>query len=117
MATIVHLRPQNGLPPAKKESDDVTHEFMIFGLDPGDPKKFTQYDPDNLPFPLPFLKPIDVVVQFACESDAKAADICDSAVRAILSGIASPDQDFRSFWERTIKATAACGKHPEKNVQ
>ena len=115
--TMGHLRDVEGLDDAVKDSPEFTHEFMIFALDPKDPKKYFEYDPDNLPFPIPFLRPIDVCVQFQCENDAEASSICDVAVKVMVAGKASPDSDFRSFWKQLIPATAKCGKHPEKKPQ
>jgi hypothetical protein len=39
-------------------------------------------------------------------ADAIARQIFDLAVRAILDGHASPDQDFRAHWQRLIHETA-----------
>lgn len=116
--TVVHLRDLPGLPPAQKEFLDATHEFMIVALDPGkDVKTMINYDPDKLPYPTPMLQPIDVAVQFHCHSDAQAADIGDIAAKAIMAGYASPDCDYRDWWNKTIPATASCEKHPEQGMQ
>lgn len=120
---VVHLRdlPNQSRPPSKK-TPDMTHEFMIISLNPqieGEvvKGKMRDFDPDDMPYPLPFLQPLDVVVQFKCASDAHAVDVCDAAINDIISGGSSPDSDFRGYWEKVIPATAACDKHSEKGMQ
>lgn len=116
VVNVSHLRDMPGLAPARKDHPDNTHEFVIFALDPGKDGN-NVYDPDKLSYPLPWLKPIDCVVQFQAKSDAHAADICDVAAKVICAGKASPDSDFREFWKQTIPATAACDRHPEREMQ
>lgn len=114
---VLHLRDLPGMEKAHKDSDEMTHEFMIMALNPGQPDKMKVYDADNLPYPIPYLRPLDCVVQFTCDSDAKAVDICDMAVKAIMAGQGSPDADFHSYWKQVIPATAACDKHAETKLQ
>lgn len=115
---LLHLRDIPGLPPAVKDNPDQTHEFMILALNPGENiNNRTVYDADNLPQPLPWLKPVDVTVRFKCENDAKAQDICEQAVKLIVAGRASPDQDYRTFWKEVIAATVNCDKHPDRTTQ
>lgn len=116
IVTMSHLRDTPGLDKANKSSPDMTHEFMTIALDPGMPPGFTEYDPDNIPFPIPYLKPIDCVVQFKCESDAQASDILDSCVKLMSHGLGTPDRDGQSYWEKAIPATVECSKHPEKGL-
>ncbi len=114
---VVHLRDSPGLEPSHKSSPEMTHEFLIFALYPGEAgAEKREYDPDDLPHPVQYMEPVDVAVQFHCSSDAQAADICDAAVKTIIAGAASPDSDFREYWEMTIPATAACGKHADKGL-
>jgi hypothetical protein len=115
--TLVHLRPTEGMGPPFLESPGMTHEIFIMALDPGTKDEKREYDPDNMPYPIPWLRPMDCVVQFACTSDARAVDTCEAVVRTIIAGNASPDSDWASYWERVIPATAACDKHPEKETQ
>lgn len=118
IVTVLHLRDLPGLQPSTKTSPEMTHEFIMFALNPGkDQFSPTVYDPDDLPFPLPYLQPIDVTCQVECKSDAHAVDLCDLAVKIIMDGHATPDQDFRPFWERTLPATAKCDKHSEQGLQ
>ena len=54
-----------------------------------------------------FLTPVDVVEQFTAADDAVADQILELAVRAIVDGQLSPDQDWRSVWKQSIAQTAA----------
>lgn len=117
IVSVVHLREEPGLSKPHKSAANMTHEFMIFVLDPGQEKAMRDYDPDNLPSPLPYLTPIDCAVQFEARSDAHALEICDLAVKDIIAGNASPDQDYRSYWQKVIPATAACRKHKGDELQ
>jgi hypothetical protein len=117
LVTVVHLRTlPDERKPAFKKSPEMTHEFIILSLDPGKPEAPNTFDPDNLDFPIKFMTPPDAVVQFKVDSDAKAADICQKAVELIAAGHASPDSDYRKFWERMIPGTANCTKHPDKGL-
>lgn len=111
--SLIHLRDIPGVPPAKKRSAEVTHEFIIYALNPDSygehPKAFTEAK-----FSFRYLTPVDVVEQFELPADSLAIHIAELAVRAICDGLASPDQDFRRWWGQTIQATAAhyrTGKH------
>lgn len=100
--SVVHLRPIPGVKPAHRIHDDVTHEFLVLALDPG------HAPPDPLDWRwMHYLMPEDVVEQFQVPDDAAAARICELAVRACCAGLASPDQDDRSWWRGSIAETAA----------
>lgn len=99
--SVVHLRPIEGARPAEKQYPEAEYEFSIITLDPShapsDPRDWTA---------MRFLTPLDAVVQFHGVTDAQAEGVLEAAVRAVMSGHVSPDQDFRGFWERSIPATA-----------
>ena len=105
---LVHLRPIEGVRPAAKHFPSATHEFHIVSLNPEHyanhaEKLAGRFSEDE---PWGFLTPIDVVEQFEVSADAIARQILDLAVRAILDGHASPDQDYRTLWQRLIADTA-----------
>lgn len=106
---VIHLRDVEGLPPAKKHYPEAAYEFLIMAL-----------NPERCPEPVldpsswSFLSPADVVEQFHGMIDIEAVRLCEQAVRAIMDGRLSPDQDFRSAWHNTIQTTAEHyrqGKH------
>jgi hypothetical protein len=103
MVSVVHLRPIEGAPPAQKKYPTAEYEFMIFSINP---EKCPEPDPAKADDGYPHLVPIDVVEQFHGVSDKQAARICEDAVRAIVRGLISPDQDYRSAWNRAIQVTA-----------
>lgn len=102
VASVVHLRPIEGVKPAFRRHDDHSHEFMVLALNPDhappDPKGWG---------PFHYLKPIDVVEQFQVPSDEAASTLLDLAMQAIVHGHLSPDQDFRTAWKQAIAETAA----------
>lgn len=108
---VVHLWDIPGAPPAKKHFPEAAYEFAIFAHDPDypvavDPGVGTELHP---------LTPFDVCYQFAGCTDEQASRICDGAVRMILDGRMSPDQDYRSIWKTVIKNTVehmTAGGHP-----
>jgi hypothetical protein len=103
MVSLIHLRPIAGVKPAHLSESDVTHEFMIVALDPDQPLPALDVDATFTP---KWLRPIDVMEQFAAADDAVAAQILEDAVRAMVDGVASPDQDWRAWWKRAIADTA-----------
>ena len=111
--SIVHLRPIAGAKPPHKKFPGATHEFMILALNPDKPLPSLDV-PSTGKWPLYFLEPFDVVEQFEAATDAIANEIGELAVRAIVAGKASPDQDYRSWWAEAIRETAEhyrSGKH------
>ncbi len=121
---LVHLRELPGIPPAKLHFPEATHELMWAAINP---EECPAPDPDAPPWP--YLQPFDLIEQFQVQSDQHAAQIAYAVVRAIvfgypveitvagatLRGRASPDQDFRGVWAKTIQATAKHhreGGHP-----
>lgn len=104
MVQVIHLRPIEGAPPAHRKYPEAEYEFGIYSLDPamepdidalerGDPKPCFR-----------FLTPPDAIVQFHGITDDQALGVGEAAIQAIVAG-ASPDSDFRSWWERYIAGT------------
>ena len=109
--SIVHLRQIPGAPPAKFQFPGATHELQIVTLNPEHALPSLDAGRGWQPH---FLTPLDVVQQFEVANDAIAAELGEMAIRAIVDGRASPDQDYRSWWRGSIAATAAhyrSGKH------
>jgi hypothetical protein len=111
--TVVTLKDLPGVPPAKKRYPEAEYEFMILAIDP---ERCPEPDPDKIIIEgYPHLSPIDVIEQFHGISEADAGRLVDGAVRAVLSGHVSPDQDFRPAWRNLIAGTVQHfieGKHP-----
>lgn len=107
--TLIHLRPIEGVPPAKITTPGAGWEVICCAQDPNDAPS-----PDD-PKSLRMLQPIDWIVQFGdVADDARATEVAELVVKAIMRGEVSPDQDFRRFWKESIPATARCvatGKH------
>jgi len=98
----IHLREIEGTESPHKRFPEASHEFMIAAVNPDD---YGKLHPGGLS-EVSFLTPIDLVHQVGDLDDDQAAKICDSIVRAIVVGGDSPDQDFRSYWIRSIDSTA-----------
>lgn len=101
--SVIHLRPMPDVPPATKRFETATHEFMILALNPEQPLPALSVDSG---WRLHWLSPIDVVEQFAARDDATADNILELAVRAVVDGHLSPDQDYRQVWTRALAHTA-----------
>ena len=109
---MIHLRDIPGVRPAHKQYASAEYEFMIAAINP---EQCPNPDPDKVDEGYPFLHPLDVTEQFDGVSDAEAVRICEGAVRTILAGEISPDQDYRSWWHELIQNTVRHfkdGLHP-----
>ena len=100
---MIHLRDVPGKPKAVKKYEHNTHEFLTLSVDP---KNRAKPEDMNTPGVVKTLTPVDVVVQFQVDTDEQALQVMKLAAKAILTGHASPDQDFRRWWEESIAATA-----------
>lgn len=112
---VIHLRAIEGVKPPVIRLLGATHEMMIVSLNPE--KRLPDLEAVGRgEASFAFLTPIDVVEQFAVRDDAEAAQLGELAIRVCVNGIASPDQDWRSWWKRAIAETAShfrSGRHPE----
>ena len=107
---IVHLRPLEGFPPAKKHYPEAEYEFLIVAINP---EECPEPDVDQQGG-WPTLTPVDVCEQFDGVIDVEATRICELAAQAIVNGTVSPDQDHRPIWKQLIAGTLAHfrqGKH------
>lgn len=109
MLAVVHLRPIEGTPTTKKHYPEAEYEFMIVAFNPerGVPdidaiERDEDWGDKNIP---KFLTPFEVVQQFHGTGDENAAKVCDLAAWAIGHGMLSPDQDYRTRWQRAILET------------
>ena len=103
MVSMIALREMPGVPPAIKDSPDMTHEFSIYTINPE-----VCPDPDpaaNVHF-FPFLHPADVLVQVRLPSDGQALALLRVGVTWAVDGLLSPDSDFRSVWQQRIREEA-----------
>lgn len=109
---VVHLRAIPGGRPAKKHYPEAEYEFIIASINP---EACPKPDPEST-IGYPCLTPVDVVYQFHGVNDRDALRIGELAIKAMVDGRISPDQDFRSAWDRVLDATVAhfrSGKHVE----
>lgn len=116
LIALVHLRPVERLAePPKLHFPTATHELVAAALDPesyGDHDKILAGEIED---DWKWLQPLDQVHQFQVTSDDMALVVVDKHLDAIAAGQLSPDSDFRSFWERSLRATAehyVKGVHP-----
>lgn len=117
---LVHLRDLPGMTPANRHYPEAEYEFAIWSLD--SPPAGPPFDPDSHRWAKRTLSPADVVKHFHVseskpveERDRIARHVLDQAVDAIIFGMASPDSDYRSWWDRAIDNTiehALMGGHP-----
>ncbi len=111
--SIISLRDVPGVKPAVKRYPEAEYEFMIMAINP---EKCPLPDPDlMLTDGYPWLTPIDVVEQFHGISEMDCRRLAEGAIKAILSGQVSPDQDYRPMWKALIAGTVqhfADGHHP-----
>jgi len=108
--SLVSLADISGIPPAAKHHPDNTHEIMIISVNPD-----FKINPDKSPGRGWMLHPFDVAKQFKVPMDMDAEDLAKNCVKAICDGAMSPDQDFRSIWNKIIDSTAEhyFGKHKD----
>lgn len=108
---VIHLRDIRGVKPAHKRYPEAEYEFVILAIHPDHPA-----DPDHPEKGYHYLTPANVVEQFHGVTDRDAGRFAELAVRSILDGRMSPDQDYRSAWRATVKDTIAHfreGRHRE----
>jgi len=98
----VDLREHDGVAPANKGCELVTHEIVICAIHPDD----TINPGGKSPKQWRWLTPVDFAFQFAAvpladaAADALAADVVERMVDVICAGKMSPDSDYRRRWQR-----------------
>jgi hypothetical protein len=102
----IHLREIDGAQPPVLRYPEAEHEIMILSLS----HDHGVYDPDKMPFPVPYLTPIDMVKQVDGYSDGQVAQLVGRMIAEIVAGRMSPDSDYRSQWEKVIDHDIACYK-------
>lgn len=103
LVSVIHLRPIDGEKSPVIRRPGATHELIIAALNPERPLPPLDWTDD---YSVSFLTPIDVEAQFVAANDAVADRILELSVRTIVDGLASPDQDWRAWWERSLEHTA-----------
>lgn len=99
------LRDHPGLPPAKLARPDMTHEI---GIEAIDPRWEVVVDPDDAErCGRHLLLPPNVIHQLSGLTDETATELQFLLVRAIVTGLTSPDEDFRAQNRDMLDATAA----------
>jgi hypothetical protein len=106
---MVHLRDVEGIMAANKSRPDVTHELLIVALSPE--AQLPKVDGPEFPV-AHMLTPVDVAEQVTLPDDGVASILVDEAVKAIVEGQLSPDQDFRTAWRIwTRSVVSQLGSH------
>ena len=93
---LYDLSDREGEPTAYRAKPGVTHEFILFALDPEKPIR------KDLPIEeqkLVRLEPANHAYQFSAQSHAEAAHRLQLAVNDLVSGILSPDTDYTVVWD------------------
>jgi hypothetical protein len=101
--SVVSLRDMPGVRPPLRFYEGAEYEFVIVSLDPDQEVDIEAWEEGRGGFR--WLTPLDAQVQFHGTTDEQAAEVAELAVEAILDGHASPDQDWRSWWEVAIPNT------------
>lgn len=78
---LCHLRDCAGITPAKKSSPDVTHEIVVFAVDPRFPENLFQEGS------IAHLEPLNHVCQFTADNDQKAVEVADAMVQRLVDGM------------------------------
>jgi len=104
LVTVVCLRDVKGLAPATRTYPEAAYEFQILTIDPDD---FPTPDPNLVDDGYTYLHPPDVLEQFHGITDPQAEQLCFSAIRSILDGSISPDEEFRSQWNKLLREKVA----------
>ena len=98
MAQLIHLRDVEGMPPAHRQNEDMTHEIIVFALNRDSPPKLDDIDT------MKWLSPPNHVVQFSCDSDEKASDILKQVVQQLIAGVIWLDPNDIGISREQLKA-------------
>ena len=113
VVTAISLADVPGVPPANKDTPDMTHEILIISVNPD-----VYLDPDVVPTEQWMMAPVDLVKQVSLPSDDEAKYVLKRIINQIASGRMSPDQDYRNAWKSVIDAivsTNVYGKNETKH--
>jgi hypothetical protein len=113
LLSAVHLREVDGAPPAFKRFAGATHEMLVIALDPAlEPR------PDDVTT-WRHLTPVNVVEQFAVNTDEDAIAITEALARACVDGLLLVEPEgilgAREQWTQTVSSTSEhlrLGGHP-----
>lgn len=114
LLSAVHLREVDGAPPAFKRFPGATHEMLVIALDP-----VLEPRPDDVKT-WRHLTPINVVEQFAVNTDDDAIAMTAALARACVDGLLFVEPEgilgARERWTTTVSSTSQhlrIGGHPQ----
>ncbi len=99
IVSVVSLKEIPGIEPSKKHYPEAEYEISILSLHPDHPVDVDAFERGECLHPI---MPPDLVMQIDGIQETWAIAIVDSMLTVIMSGTASPDSDFRSYWKRFI---------------
>lgn len=94
------LKERAGCANATIFKQGMTHEFILYALDPAKPLDFTK---DLYEQPLAMLQPGNMGYQFRAESDEAAIARIAECVDLMDRGSLSPDTDYRYLWDKRFE--------------
>lgn len=95
------LEDIQGMPPAIKKYPGAEYEIAIIALHPDYPVNIDKIEDGSEYYHL-YLEPIDFSIQFDGINKNYVIAILDLMVNTIIQGHASPDSDFRQYWESFV---------------
>lgn len=96
LVSLIHLREIEGWESPSKQATHVTHEALVFALDPGVEVGLdvgTHYA---------LLEPINIDVQFQARNDVDALAKIESLLCYVVAGELSPDDSCRHHWAHLL---------------
>lgn len=100
LVSAITLQDLPNIPPAKIVVPGATHEIIVMSMNPD-----FEPNPDSLE-DFHLLDPSDLIHQLAGLSDVDASRVVELYVKTVITGGASPDSDFRSWWKPILDKTA-----------
>ena len=107
MLVLADLTTDTGEPPVLHK-EGVTHEMMLFALDPDKPIDFGL---DVKDMKLTPLMPPNHGYQFYAPTNTEARGRVQGHVDQIEAGVLSPDTDFRSVWDKIFIDGVSLARH------
>ena len=108
MFSVIHLRDQEGMPPATKEREDDTHEVVLMPLDPEKGPRVEDLDSMSA------LTPPNVAAQFRSASDEEASDVAETVAWALVRGTLPVEpvgiRGAEEGWRRMVRTSATIGR-------